>query len=97
MKHVLKTWPQYFERICDGSKTFEFREDDRGYQTGDTLLLREWDPHKCRTNCRADTCPAYTGRELAAEVGFIFKAGFGVDLGDHVVMSLLIPPTEDLP
>jgi hypothetical protein len=96
MRHELKCWPPYFERLLDGSKTFEVRKDDRGYQTGDWLVLREWDPAKCRIdsacNGRYDgynPCPAYTRRVLEFKVGFIFKSGFGVDLGQHVVMSLI--------
>ena len=27
--HVLKTWPEFYRRIQDGSKTFELRKDDR--------------------------------------------------------------------
>jgi hypothetical protein len=44
MRHELKTWPQYFCRVKDGSKTFEVRKNDRGFQNGDTVILREWDP-----------------------------------------------------
>jgi hypothetical protein len=88
--HTLKVWPAYYDRLADGSKTFEVRRDDRGYQTGDLLVLREWDPEKCRRGtCRDPDCPAYTGREMRRHVGFVFKAGFGVDLGQHAVLSLL--------
>jgi len=44
MNHDLKIWPQYYSRVADGSKTFEIRENDRGFQSGDTVTLREWDP-----------------------------------------------------
>lgn len=96
MRHDLKTWPTYFERLLDGSKTFEVRKDDRGYQAGDRLILREWDPENCRmgSSCKClhdgfSPCPGYTRRVLEFRVGFIFKAGFGVDLGQYVVMSLI--------
>lgn len=54
-EHVLKTWPEFFRAIVDGKKTFEVRKNDRGFQTGDVLHLREFDPkppHVIRTERR---------------------------------------------
>jgi len=42
--HDLKIWPQYFEAVRDGRKTFELRKWDRDYKEGDRLILREYDP-----------------------------------------------------
>ncbi len=42
MKHELKIWPQFYARVADGTKTFEVRENDRGFQKGDTVTLREF-------------------------------------------------------
>lgn len=101
MIHDLKTDPVYFERVFNGEKTFEVRKDDRGYQSGDTLILREFDRTKCThptPSCRPREeggfggCPGFTGRVVRCSVGFIFKAGVGVDLGEYVVMSLLNGP-----
>lgn len=44
--HSLKTWPEYFQAIDSGLKTFEIRRDDREYNVGDLLNLREWDADK---------------------------------------------------
>jgi hypothetical protein len=33
-----------YRRVEDGSKTFEIRNNDRDYQAGDTITLREFDP-----------------------------------------------------
>lgn len=97
--HDLKTWPVFYERLLDGSKTFEVRKDDRGYQTGDTLRLREYDPAGDHDDCPDKLCTTkrYTGREMSFRVGFVFRQGFGADLGQHVVMSLLPPVAFDGP
>lgn len=39
MIHKLKTWPQYWDAVKSGDKTFEVRRDDRGFQKGDILEL----------------------------------------------------------
>ena len=42
--HKLKCWPMWYDQIERGEKTFEARVDDRGYEVGDILELRRWDP-----------------------------------------------------
>lgn len=42
--HELKTWPHFFDAVARGAKTFEIRENDRGFQTGDKMVLRKYDP-----------------------------------------------------
>ncbi|MEJ8548185.1 DUF3850 domain-containing protein [Brevibacillus borstelensis] len=44
MIHDLKVWPGYFADIRAGIKTAELRFNDRNYQPGDVLVLREYDP-----------------------------------------------------
>lgn len=51
MIHDLKCLPEYFERLLDGSKTFEVRRNDRGIQLGDELLIREWEPGTTYVGC----------------------------------------------
>jgi len=60
--HQLKTHPEYFARLVSGEKTFEAREDDRGFQVGDTLYLREWSPET-----------GYTGRAMFYGVSWILR------------------------
>lgn len=77
-KHDLKTWPEYFNEIFLGHKTFEVRKNDRDFKVGDYLILKEWDQN---TN-------SYTGRMMVRKVSYIFKGGeFGVKDG-YVVMSI---------
>ncbi|HIC0324960.1 TPA: DUF3850 domain-containing protein, partial [Streptococcus agalactiae] len=45
-QHLLNCYPEYFEAIMDGTKTFECRYNDRDFKVGDELLLREYDPQK---------------------------------------------------
>ena len=92
MIHNLKTHPAYFKRLADGSKTFEIRKNDRGYQAGDVLLLEEFDPAGDHDRCGDATCTRsrYTGAVIRYRVGFIAVGTlFGLTLGEHVVMSLL--------
>lgn len=45
MIHSLKILPAYFQAVVDGRKTFEIRDNsDRGFQAGDLVELKEWDP-----------------------------------------------------
>jgi len=83
--HELKCWPPYFGALADGSKTFEVRHNDRGFQAGDSLLLREWDP-------RATPSTAYTGRELHCQVTYVLQGGgpfVGLKAG-YAVLALRI-------
>lgn len=65
MTHELKIWPQYYARVADGSKTFEVRDNDRGFQCGDSVLMREWDPEKA-------SCFQYSGRQITARIGYVY-------------------------
>jgi Domain of unknown function (DUF3850) len=65
--HDLKSWPDFFAPILDGTKTFEVRIDDRGFKVGDILNLWEWDDRK----------RAYTGRSIQKQVTYILKKGSG--------------------
>ncbi|MDF2680174.1 MAG: hypothetical protein K0R47_1364 [Brevibacillus sp.] len=37
--HELKTWPEYFNAVMDGTKKAEIRKNDRGFKVRDALLL----------------------------------------------------------
>lgn len=44
VEHVLKSWPEFFQALESGEKTFELRRNDRDFKVGDELVLQEWDP-----------------------------------------------------
>ena len=69
MIHELKTLPEYFERIFNGEKNFEVRKNDRGFQKGDKVILREYDPKNRGVLERHN----YTGREITADIGFVLS------------------------
>lgn len=77
MSHDLKCWPEPYQAIVDGLKTFEWRRDDRNFRVGDRLNLREWDP----------ATKKYTGRRTTAEVIYLLRDAFEVPRG-FVVMSI---------
>lgn len=39
--HKLKIWPEYFNQLVTGFKTFELRKNDRDFCAGDLLLMQE--------------------------------------------------------
>lgn len=40
--HELKILTEYFHDVVEGKKKFELRKDDRNFQVGDFIILREW-------------------------------------------------------
>ncbi|TDE03437.1 DUF3850 domain-containing protein [Jiangella asiatica] len=100
MIHELKTVPPWFERIVEGEKTVEVRKDDRDFQTGDTLRLREWDPERNPVYRTGDGYHRYTGREVDVAVthalrGFEGLADGWVALSITVVTGSRRMRTED--
>ena len=63
MKIEKKIWPKFFQKVLDGDKTFELRLADFECNSGDTLVLREWNPET----------KEYTGRILEKQVTYVLK------------------------
>ena len=64
INHELKIQPCYFNAILSGDKLFEIRRNnDRGFQKGDTVTLRECDLGLIHT--------LYSGREINAEITYV--------------------------
>lgn len=90
--HELKIWPQHYARVANGTKTFEIRNNDRGYQAGDKVILREWDPKPINPT---DNVPhGFTDAPpLEFKIGYVHLLG-----RDEVVFSLLpFPKKEETP
>ena len=63
MRHEKKVWPEYFQKILDGKKTYELRLADWECKEGDILVLQEWDPE----------IKEFTGRTIEKEVTYVGK------------------------
>ena len=70
MEHELKVLPQFYNGISSHRKTFEIRKDDRDYQVGDRILLREFDGEK------------YTGNQTRRIITYILRDAKEYGLAD---------------
>ncbi len=77
--HVLKVYPAYFDAVASGRKTVELRNGDRDYATGDTLVLREWNPLYPVDEVWVEG--RYTGRECRAIITEITRGEEWLQLG----------------
>ncbi len=78
--HELKTLPKYFVAVAAGRKTFEIRKNDRNFQVGDKVILKEWDG-------------IYTGQQIEA---FIIYMTDYEQKENYVVFSMqvIVPESE---
>lgn len=77
--HDLKCNSYYFELIANGSKRFEFRKNDRDFELGDILVLREFDTYNS----------ILTGRVIQCVITFVLPSDNEFhDLSDYVILSL---------
>jgi len=74
MLHILKTWPEHFELVRTNKKFFEIRKNDRGFEIGDYLALKEWSPIDRKFSGRVlhfrITC-IYQGAQIGIKDGFV--------------------------
>ena len=59
--HKLKILPEYYNAQIEGKKNFEIRKNDRNYQIGDWLLLKEYNPK----------IKKFTERKVMVEITYI--------------------------
>ena len=78
MKHELKIEQHYLDALLDGSKTFEVRINDRGYQKGDILQFHGYDGVEVSANWKS----------FNFEVTYV-HSGLGL-APNYVVMSVVL-------
>ncbi len=88
-----KMWPESFELVKCGLKTYDLRLADWKVNKGDTIVFREWDPDTGK----------YTGRKIEKKVGYVGKTKDwevwpkkDIDNYGYQVISLLDDQTSNL-
>lgn len=81
--HELKILPKWFEDVQANKKNFEIRKNDRNFEAGDCLILKEWYRGK------------FTGRYVIREIEYIYKGDgtYGLTEG-YCVLGLKVPKAE---
>lgn len=91
MVHELKTLPQYFKAVVSDEKTFEIRKNDRGFQVGDILILKEYNQGLTDSTGSEKVViqeQGYTGKEIRKVITYILKGGrYGLHQG-YVILAL---------
>lgn len=78
--HELKCWPRPFQATWDGIKLFELRKNDREFEVGDELLLREYD---------IDT-EQYLNRSVKADITYISHCGDWMGVYGFVILGIKV-------
>lgn len=95
IEHTLKCAPESFEAVISGAKTHDLRVNDRNFQVGDCLILKEWitthDVYDAQ-NRPLDAIGSvgyFSGRQVRVTVTYITPGG-RIEAGraSHVVMSI---------
>lgn len=78
MTHKLKTYPNFFQVVEKGEKTFEVRKNDRNFKIGDNIILDEYDPIE----------NMYSGRHIHATITYIMDDNNPfINLKDYVIFK----------
>ena len=76
--HKLKCWPEIFEAFVECKKTFDIRFNDRDYQVGDIIKMREWNPDN----------KEHSGRGLDFKIVYITRGLFDQLKANMIVIQL---------
>ena len=83
--HELKILPKWFEDVQTNKKNFEIRKNDRNFEVGDYLILKEWHRGK------------FTDRYVIRQIEYIYKGDGTYGLTeDYCVLGLKVPQAENL-
>lgn len=66
--HEVKSWPEHFEAIKSGVKTFDLRRNDRDYHVADVLHIKEWNP-----DIVANKVAGLTGRGIIKKITYVMQ------------------------
>ena len=70
--HEIKVWPPYYKDLVTGKKKFELRKNDRNYEVGDFVTLREW----------CNITEKYSGSSFQIRISYILSEPvFGLKIG----------------
>lgn len=69
--HYIKCETEYFNDVVDDYKSFEIRKNDRDYEPGDDIVLREYDKQ----------LNEITGRECRVSIIYMLEDYPGIELG----------------
>lgn len=75
VRHELKILPEQFESIESNKRTFDIRENDRGFAAGDEVMLREFFPGN-----------GYTGNKQLVHITYVTDFQ---QAGNYVVFSFI--------
>lgn len=88
--HILKTLVQYLDAVGFRQKAFEVRRDDRDFQVGDWVMLRQWD----------DQVGAFGARWIICKITYVLRGAeavrFGVQEG-YCVLGIRLPANHQWP
>lgn len=89
MKHELKILDTYFDAVDNGIKPFEVRKNDRNFQVGDMLYLKEITRTKPDDDMEKCATETYTGRTCEKYISYIlYLDDFEFQPNNVVVLGL---------
>lgn len=83
--HEVKAWPQNFQQLKANERTFDVRKNDRGYLSGDSFFVHEFEPDS--GSDFDNPSGRFTGEKARRRINRVFENVPGVRPG-YVVLAL---------